>query len=96
MKKIKLFNRDGADMWLEKIKDLGNNLSEWKLKVDDKHQYCLEYIRCIGNYPSEIDAVDPSGGPFISVADEFEDKYKIIKIINPTVFEISEKNGNNK
>ena len=94
MNKIKLYNRDGADMWLEKTKDLGNNLSEWKLKVDNEHQYCLEYIRCIGNYP-EIDAVDPSGGPFISVADEFKGKYKIIKILSPTVFEISE-NGNNK
>jgi hypothetical protein len=94
MNRIKLYNRDGADMWLEKTKDLGNNLSEWKLKVDTKHQYCLEYIRCIGNYP-EIDAIDPSGGPFISVADEFKGKYKIIKILSPTVFEISE-NGNNK
>ncbi len=93
--KIKLFNRDGADMWLEKIKDLGNNLSQWKLKVDDDHKYCLEYLRVIGNYPEEIDAVDPSGGPFISVADEFEGKYKIIKIINSTTFEISE-HGNNK
>ena len=94
--KIKLYNRDGATMWLEKIKDLGNNLSQWKLKVDKEHEYCLEYLRVIGNFPTEIDAVDPSGGPFISVADEFEGKYKIIKIINPTTFEMSERNGNNK
>ena len=94
MNKIKLYNRDGANMWLEKTKDLGNNLSEWKLKVDNKHQYCLEYIRCIGNYP-EIDAIDPSGGPFISVADEFEGKYKIVKINSCKSIYISE-NGNNK
>lgn len=94
--KIKLYNRDGATMWLEKIKDLSNNLSQWELKVDKEHEYCLKYLRVIGNFPSEIDAIDPSGGPFISVADEFEGKYKIIKIINPTTFEMSERNGNNK
>ena len=92
--KIKLYNRDGADLWLEKLKEIGPNISEWQLKVDPKHDYCLEYLRIIGNYPSEIDAVDPSGGPFISVSDEFEGKYKIIKIIGPTLFWISERDNN--
>ena len=92
--KIKLFNRDGADMWIEKGRKIDSNIFEWTLKVDKQHNYCLEYIRMIGNYPLEIDAVDPSGGPFISVGDEFENKYKIIKIINCTTFLISERNNN--
>ena len=94
MNKIKLFNRDGASLWLEKGKLVEPNINEWHLKVDKKHDYCLEYMRCIGNYPDDIEAVDPSGGPMISLGDEFEEKYKIIKIINPTTFLISE-NGNN-
>lgn len=94
MNKIKLFNRDGASLWLEKGKLVEPNINEWHLKVDKKHDYCLEYMRCIGNYPNDIEAVDPSGGPMIGLGDEFEEKYKIIKIINPTTFLISE-NGNN-
>lgn len=96
MKEIKLFNRDGANLRIKKIKDIGSNISEWKLDVDKEHQYCLEYLRIIGNYPKEIEAVDPSGGPMISLADEFEGKYKIIKIIGPTLFWISERNSNNQ
>lgn len=92
--KIKLYNRDGAELWLEKISNIKENISLWELKVDDKHSYCLKYIRVIGDYPDNIEAVDPSGGPFISLSDEFSDKYKIIKIINPTTFWISERNNN--
>lgn len=93
--KIKLYNRDGADMWLEKLSDVEPNISRWQLKVDNKHKYCLEYMRVIGDYPNNIQAVDPSGGPFISLGDEFEGKYKIINIINSTIFDISERNKDN-
>lgn len=93
--KIKLYNRDGADMWLEKLSDVEPNISRWQLKVDNKHKYCLEYMRIIGDYPNNIQAVDPSGGPFISLGDEFEGKYKIINIINSTIFDISERNKDN-
>ena len=89
MKKIKLFNRDGANLWIEELKN-----GQWELKVDKKHDYCLKYIRCIGDYPDNIEAVDPSGGPMINIGNIFEDKYKIIKIIDPTHFLISEY-GNN-
>lgn len=96
MNKIKLYNRDGADLWLENTeKQIDLNVSEWKLKVDSEHKYCLEYLRVIGNYPKEIDAIDPSGGPMLSVGNIFEDKYEIINIINPTTFWISEKHNNN-
>ena len=94
MNKIKLFNRDGADLWLEEEKIIDENISEWKLKVDSNHEYCLKYLRIIGNFPSEIEAIDPSGGPMINIGDEFENKYKIINIINPITFWISN-NGNN-
>ena len=85
--KIRLFNRDGADLWLEKIKKVSEHEFEWRLYVDQKHLYCLQYIRCIGDYPDNLEAVDPSGGPMINLGDRFENgKYKIIKIINPTTF----------
>lgn len=94
MKKIKLFNRDGADLYIVLSKKVENNIYEAKLKVDKKHNYCLEYIRIIGDYPDNIEAVDPSGGPFISIGDEFENNYKIVKIKNSTTFLISERNNN--
>lgn len=82
--KINLFNRDGADLWLEP--------KTWTLKVDDSHKYALDFMRLIGD--EEIEAVDPSGGPFISVGDILGE-YKVTKIINPTTFEM-EYYGNNK
>ena len=83
--KIKLYNRDGANLWLESIDN-----SLWKLKVDKNHKYCLKYIRIIGNY----EAVDPSGGPFISVGDTFNG-YKITNILNATTFIMKKENGDN-
>ena len=87
MSKIRLPNRDGANLWLEPSE---NNI--WKLKVDDSHAWVLEYMRVIGDYPNHIIAVDPSGGPYIEVEDTLKDtknnRYKIVKIINCTTFEI--------
>lgn len=94
--KIKLFNRDGADLYIEKSEQqVEPNIYVWNLKVDKKHEYCLEYMRCIGNYPNDIEAVDPSGGPMINIGDEFQNKYKIVKIINTTTFWISERDNCN-
>lgn len=93
--KINLYNRDGADLWLEKTnKKVEPRIYKWKLKVDKNHDYCLEYMRIIGDY----EAVDPSGGPFISISDEYtslDDKkiYKIVNIENPVTFWISERNN---
>lgn len=88
--KIKLFNRYGANLYLEQV----SNSSFWNLKVDEPHSYVLKYIRVIGDYSNHIEAVDPSGGPFISIGDIFEN-YKVDEIINSTTF-IMSKNGNNK
>lgn len=96
MNKIKLYNRDGANLWLENTgEQVAENITIWKLNVDSKHKYCLEYIRVIGNYPYEIKAIDPSGGPMLSLADEFEGKYKIVKINSANNIWISERNNNN-
>ena len=48
MKTIKLPNRDGAILWLEH--ESGNI---WKLKVDPKHNYCLEYMRMGGKFDAD-------------------------------------------
>lgn len=90
MKIIKLYNRDGANLRLQKGKQVDPDIFEWTLKVDKDHEYCLRYMRILGDYES----IDPSGGPMISVGDEYENKYKIVKIINPTTFWISERDNN--
>lgn len=82
-------NRDGAKIWLEHLYD-----NTYKLNTDKS--FVLEYMRVIfDNVPddSEIydfnwngkkancNAIDPSGGPFISVGETF-DNYKITRIYN--------------
>ena len=96
MNKIRLYNRDGANLWLENTgKCADKNIYVWKLCVDRKHEYCLHYMRVIGNCPNEIEAIDPSGGPMLSIGDEFKDKYKIVKINSINDIWISERNNNN-
>ena len=87
--KIKLFNRDGANMWLEPFKD---NL--YKLCVDNNHKYCLQYIRVIGNYPNNIEAIDPSGGPFLSIGSYVDKTHKIDKFESALLIRLSERNNN--
>lgn len=54
------YNRDNAHLWLD---DAG------VLCIDQAHQYCLEYMRYIISDDETIEAIDPSGGPFISIGD---------------------------
>ena len=101
--KIKLYNRDGADLKLvqKHLKEIEPNITEWELKVDEEHSYVLEFCRFIGEHQIEnnkvnwdvIEAIDPSGGPFISLGDEFEGKYKIVKINSVNSIWISERNN---
>ena len=79
--KIKLDNRDGANLYLVKTDKKVNDVTyEWYLDVDKDHIYCLKYTRFIGKLPF-IESIDPSGGPFISVGDTFnKGKYTIVKI----------------
>jgi len=93
--KIKLYNRDGADLWLKKCnKQIEQNIWIWYLDVDEKHKYVLEFCRYIGDNFLEPEAIDPSGGPMLSLGDEFEGKYKIVKINSANNIWISERDNN--
>ena len=96
MKKIKLFNRDGANLKLvqKHLKEIEPHITEWELQVDEKHEYVLEFCRYIGDNFLEPEAIDPSGGPMINLGDEFEGKYKIVKINSTNSIWISERNNN--
>ena len=94
MKEIKLFNRDKADLRLVHLKEIEPGITEWELQVDKKHNYVLEFCRYIGDNFLEPEAIDPSGGPMISLGDEFENKYKIVKINSVKSIWISESNNN--
>ena len=96
MKEIKLFNRDGADLKLVQkyLKEIEPHITEWELQVDEKHKYVLEFCRYIGNDFLNPEAIDPSGGPMINLGDEFENRYKIIRINSINNIWISD-NGNN-
>lgn len=96
MNEIKLFNRDGADLKLvqKHLKEIEPNITEWELQVDEKHKYVLEFCRYIGDNFLEPEAIDPSGGPMINLGDEFENKYKIVKINSVKSIWISERNNN--
>ena len=96
MKKIKLFNRDGADLKLvqKHLKEIEPHITEWELQVDEKHNYVLEFCRYIGDNFLEPEAIDPSGGPMINLGDEFEGKYKIVKINSVKSIWISERDNN--
>ena len=94
--KIKLYNRDGADLKLvqKHLKEIEPHITEWELQVDEKHKYVLEFCRYIGNNFLEPEAIDPSGGPMINLGDEFENKYKIVKINGVKSLWLSERNNN--
>jgi hypothetical protein len=96
MKKIKLYNRDGADLKLvqKHLKEIEPYITEWELQVDEKHRYVLEFCRYIGDNFLEPEAIDPSGGPMINLGDEFEGKYKIVRINSVKSIWISERNNN--
>ena len=75
MKKIKLDNRYNANIWLEHIdEDL------WQLKSESPED--LQYMRLIYEEDKSIFAIDPSGGPFLSLGTivGFEEKYIIDEI----------------
>ena len=96
MKEIKLFNRDGANLKLvqKHLKEIEPHITEWELQVDEKHRYVLEFCRYIGDNFLEPEAIDPSGGPMINLGDEFEGKYKIVKINSTNSIWISERDNN--
>lgn len=76
MNKIKLDNRYNANIWLEHIdKDL------WELKSQKPED--LQYMRIIFEDDNKsVYAIDPSGGPFLSINTivGFEEKYIVKEI----------------
>ena len=76
MNKIKLDNRYNVNIWLEHIdKDL------WELKSQKPED--LQYMRIIFEDDNKsVYAVDPSGGPFLSIGTivGFEEKYIVKEI----------------
>lgn len=64
MDKIKLPNRDGANLYLV------NKGDYWQLEGPELY---TSYLRIIG-YPDSIEAIDPPGGPFMSIGDVYSDK----------------------
>lgn len=96
--KINLFNRDGAKLILNKTdKEVAPEVYVWELIVDFKHEYVLKYCRYIfdENNRSNICAIDPSGGPFLSVGDKFG-KYQIVKINSVKNIWLRERDNNNE
>ena len=78
MERIRLFNRDGADLFLVHNDDE----RYWHFEVDAKHQYVLNFMRL--GYTDDnktIDFVDPSGGPIVYVGSQF-DNYIVDRIID--------------
>lgn len=69
MDKIKLPNRDGVNLYLV------NKGDYWKLEGPELY---TSYLRIIGFIPHGIEAIDPPGGPFMSIGDIYSNK-KIIK-----------------
>ena len=75
MKKIKLYNRDYAKLYL-----VSEDNKNWKFEVDDEHKYIFEYMRVGYNEDETINFIDPSGGPFISVGDNITDAKQVKSI----------------
>lgn len=76
MKKIislQYLNRYNSNIYLSQVKD-----KTYKLDSTDKDD--LQYLRIIYNNDKSIYAVDPSGGPFLSIDSKIENNI-ISKII---------------
>lgn len=77
LNKIKLFNRDGANLNL-----ISEDGTLWAFNVDEKHKYILEYCR-VGykNDNTKIEFIDPSGGPMLSCGQRLSKNYVIDSIV---------------
>lgn len=65
MDKIKLPNREINNLYLVREGDY------WVL---DGPKLYTTYIRLIGDFPDNIKAIDPPGGPFMSIGDVYSGK----------------------
>jgi hypothetical protein len=77
---IKFYNRDGSEVWIEKVGEEG----WWQLRI--KPDQLFSYTRLL--YEDEeqgIYAVDPPGGPFLSVGMKIEERYMTEEIKNTSM-----------
>lgn len=83
---VKLNNRDGVSMWLE-----SNEEGYYTLETNGDSFY-KEHFRIIGNNINKPEAIDPPGGPFISVGNVY-DGFKVKEITFPPLRFYLEKDG---
>lgn len=74
--------------FIHKLVPVGANL--WHLEPDKKS---AGTYRLIGEYPNNIKAIDPEGGPFLSVGSKVND-YVIKSITSDGIFELIKENKN--
>lgn len=88
---IKLYNRDGLNIWLERI---GENF--YMLKSDEKSKWGIEHLRVgLSEDNNRYTFVDPPGGPFLDIGYSLKDsngkKYIIKEIFSkPFLFTLEE------
>ena len=65
---IRLVNREGGDLWLEKTGDQG-----WYRFCSSRDEYFLKFARLVfDEYPDHPYALDPPGGPFLAIGHVFD------------------------
>jgi len=78
--KIKFYNRDGSEVWIEKVGEEG----WWQLRM--KPNLLFSFTRLLYEEDGQrIYAVDPPGGPFLSVGMKIEERYMIEEIKNTSM-----------
>jgi hypothetical protein len=82
--KIKLPNRDGVEVWLEKLSS-----GRWSLK--SSQEYITKYLRVGYKEDGEIEFIDPPGGPFLQVGGEVSGR-KILGITDDLEIILGEQN----
>ena len=80
MEKIKFYNRDGSEVWIEKIGKEG----WWGLRMKPDLLFFYTHL-LYEEEGQEIYAVDPPGGPFLSVGMKIEERYIIEEIKNTSM-----------
>ena len=66
--RIDFYNRDGFNIWLERV---GENSDWWQLRTDQSSLFDYINLTFEDNDTNSIYAVDPPGGPFISIGSKW-------------------------
>lgn len=77
---IKFYNRDSSEVWIEKVGEEG----WWQLRM--KPDQLFSYTRLLYEEEGQgIYAVDPPGGPFLSIGMKIEEQYRMEEIKNTSM-----------